>query len=567
MTEFIKKYHWHIFIAIILLAAVLRFYDLSLVDLTTDDALYSFRALGWFDYLGSNAQTTPIQWFEQIPAWANLSFHDGPPLAMAIQKIFFTLFGDNTFAAKIPFALAGVGLVVIIYLIIAELRSKSAGLLGAGLAAIFSFNIWISRVGYLEGIEIFFISLAFYFFLKYLNTKKAYFLLFWAAALGLTLIVKYTSIYIIPAFILYILIYDRKIFKLKEFYFSLGLILLIISPVAFYNLKVYQTRSHFDAALSSIVGMHPQDFSIIAGRSLSHDYWNNFLSVAKILESITSWPLILIFLCSLIYLIWSLVKRRKLEVPENLIIFGLFFLLVLFIFTGASLRFFPLINPFIIIIITIAAYDFLVSNAIKSSKIRGVAIILLIFIFGWEFLYSINSNILASPINENFLIYSSTATSANLGFSQMEKYLLKNVLPANRQLIRPATLNQVYNRIDEYINTKHVVYFYDCSTSWFAYMWYEFRYPIYYGLPVICLDQMFQNNQKADPITLLRSSGIRDFYFIYGVNRSVLDPVKADTDIRKLSESLSAELEKNNIIPAEIKNRLGQTAFKVYHFN
>ena len=59
-----------------------------------DDALYSSRALGWLDYLGGG-QTTPIQWFEKIPWWGYLSFHDAPPLVFAVQRLFFAVFGFN----------------------------------------------------------------------------------------------------------------------------------------------------------------------------------------------------------------------------------------------------------------------------------------------------------------------------------------------------------------------------------------------------------------------------------------------------------------------------------------
>ena len=80
-----------IFLVLILaLAAILRFWNLAQPDLLTDDALYSVRALGWFDYLGGG-QTTPVQWFGYIPWWANLSFHDAPPTIFLIQKIFFVL--------------------------------------------------------------------------------------------------------------------------------------------------------------------------------------------------------------------------------------------------------------------------------------------------------------------------------------------------------------------------------------------------------------------------------------------------------------------------------------------
>ena len=93
-------------LAILLFAFILWIWNIGAADLVSDEALYSFRALGWHDYLATDGQTTPFQWFGQIPWWANLSFHDAPPLVFGVQKIFFVIFGDNPFGARLPFVLA-----------------------------------------------------------------------------------------------------------------------------------------------------------------------------------------------------------------------------------------------------------------------------------------------------------------------------------------------------------------------------------------------------------------------------------------------------------------------------
>ena len=122
----------------------------KITDIQTDDATYSFRAIGYLDYMDSQLQTTPIDWFEKIPAWSKLSFHDAPPLVFAIQYSFFKLFGISTFVARLPFALAGLGSVILLYFIGQRLYNEKVGLLASFLLTIFSYHTWASKVGYLE---------------------------------------------------------------------------------------------------------------------------------------------------------------------------------------------------------------------------------------------------------------------------------------------------------------------------------------------------------------------------------------------------------------------------------
>ena len=113
-----------IIIAIVALAGILRLWGLGSAELVFDESFYSFRSIGWLDYLESPYQTTPIQWFAPsavegsiLPKWLNLSFHDHPPLFLWFKKIFFNLFGNSLFVSRLPSAIFGIGFVYLIYLI------------------------------------------------------------------------------------------------------------------------------------------------------------------------------------------------------------------------------------------------------------------------------------------------------------------------------------------------------------------------------------------------------------------------------------------------------------------
>ena len=150
-----KTKYW--LLAILVAAGLFRAIPMLTPDLVTDDSLYSFRALGWYDYLGGD-QASPISWFGEIPWWANLSFHDAPPVGFAVQKIFFTLFGDTVFAARVPFVLSGVVTVFLLYALLALLFDRRTGLLGAAILAVLPLHVWGSVIGYLEGIEVMFMA-------------------------------------------------------------------------------------------------------------------------------------------------------------------------------------------------------------------------------------------------------------------------------------------------------------------------------------------------------------------------------------------------------------------------
>src|SRR3989344_9651330 len=192
-----SKYVW---VLPTLLAALLIFFNITRADIQTDDAIYSFRAVGYVDYVSSQLQTTPLQWFESLPWWSHLSFHDAPPLVFLIQFIFFTLFGVSTFVAKLPFALAGVGAVVILYLLARRLYDADVAFVASMALAVSSYHVWASRVGYLEIVALFFILLTLYCFVRVLTDTRWWWV--FGVSLGLALLVKYPTVFLLPVVVL-----------------------------------------------------------------------------------------------------------------------------------------------------------------------------------------------------------------------------------------------------------------------------------------------------------------------------------------------------------------------------
>lgn len=552
-----------ILITVFVLAVFLRFWNLTSNDLYSDDALYSFRALGWFDYLGGG-QTTPVQWFDQIPWWGHLSFHDAPPLVFAIQNLFFKIFGPNAWGARLPFALAGAGTVFLLYCLVKKNKGRIFALLAAFLLGISSYAVWASRVGYLEGVEVFFIVLSIFFFSRYVGKNNKYGLFYFGLASALAILCKYTAIFLIPAAIIYFLIWQRNVFRKKEIWLALLLFILVLSPVIIYNFNVFQARGHFDAALSSMVGMHPEDFKAISSRGLSFNFGRSIMSFWETLFTTASLPVVILTIISLFYLLVKIIKKQGDDLEK---IFGLnlLMLFLMFLFLGAGPRFFSIATPLLIFSLTVLIFDFYSYLRNKQVIHSKVFVAILVLVFGWEFWYSFNTNILISPVGQPPLLYSGQRFY-NLGFNQLDNYLQKRVF---NPLPKTKTIKSFQDALVDLdsVRGKSLVLT-DERISWFAYSWYLQKYPLIYNLPVFSLYNLFTAMPaNSDPFDFLEKLGVADVYYILVVDESVIDPVKkGNTNLEHNMELFGNKLEQKGAKVESINNNQNKQIFKVYYF-
>ncbi len=116
------------------------------------------------------------------------SWYDKPPLAMWVTVLFYKLFGVNEFSARLFSALAGIGTVLVTYLLGRRLFSRWVGFIGALVLLSSSHFIQFSRRGMLDIPLTFFMTLAFYFF--WLGYEKNRYLIFSGIAIGLAVMTK-----------------------------------------------------------------------------------------------------------------------------------------------------------------------------------------------------------------------------------------------------------------------------------------------------------------------------------------------------------------------------------------
>lgn len=552
-----KTKEFLILFSILIFGAIFRLWGLSGLELHSDAAHYAFRALGWFDYLGGTEQTTPIYWFGSIPPWANLSFHDAPPMAFLLQKISFWFFGEKTFAVLLPGALAGLAALVFVYLAVKSALGVAWARFAALLYAISSYAVWSGRVGYLEAVEVAFLAGSFFFFFQYFKTEKKSHLYWWGVFAGLALLTKYTALFLFPAVAVLILWKGRKILKKPDFWLAVFLTVIILSPVIVYNVMVFSTRGHFDAALSSMVGMQPDDFRLIAHRTADANWWTKASGAYGTLLANISQPLFWLYMASLAWLLVSLVWKKADDFSRFLVL-NLGFMWVMFGFTGSADRYLSIAAPFLIMVLAVSAHSLwqILARPVWRYFLSGVLAFTLVI----EVFYGVQTNLLSKPIWTPLYSYSSIRFY-NRGFAELDKFLVQTFKTDQKLLKRPASMQE----ISELTLRDPRVVFFDTRADWFSSMWHVSRLRFYYNVPVVNFKAgwMTPDGKIADTYEQFKLTGLPYMLLVVaaGDNRVYSGGEAYD----KAMENLLARISSANIAPVKIiKDYRGRAGFEIY---
>lgn len=557
---------------ILVLAAGLRLWQANTFDIYTDHALYAFRALSWSDFMGvSDKQTTPLSWYPAVPGWARLSFSDGPPLGFALEYLSLNIFSTSPLGARLPFISISLLVLGLLFFSIRRLVNERAALLTALIWAISSYGVWTALAGNLEGILILFVTTSIIASALYRQESKLRWFYLWVLSLALGLLTKYTVIFIIPAGL--VTMFWPQSFKtglkinlppIKHLLISSLMFVILLSPVIIYNYHVYETRGHFDAALSSMVGMKPHDFYGIANRGADFSPIINFKEQVKVLSQTNSKPFLLLFAISFLFLIYQFYKRRPSAIVFSTI-GHLVFLIVMLLFLSSAPRFLSIFVPMIVLVVGLSLDEWwsYLSNK-KKSYLYSIFVIAGLVLLG-ELLYSVNTNVLTKPILTAPNFYAPDRYY-DLGFYQLEKWFRQNpypVLPAKEQL---KTIEDLDLYPDNIAGRSVIVY--DDSTIWSGRIWHFERYKTFYNLPVIPLSYMYEQGPKASDFLdqLLTLSG-QTGYFVYAPNPINLDSVRSNDPILKayVKEAVT-NIRRYVSDPQVIKAYNGEVVFEIYRF-
>lgn len=559
----IFKHYW-ILLGIILLASFLRFYQITYHDSYTDEAVIAFRSIGLIDYDASPEQTTPWQWYERVPWWGYLSLHDHPLGYFLLQHASMLVAGETVFTARLPSALAGIGVVWLLYAIGKKLWGEQAGLLAAALGAVQSYALWVSRLGIQDGVVIVLLLLIIWCLLE-VNDNPRYWLAV-GALVGIGIFTKYTIAIIFPMIILYCITYRISPIRNKFFWYGVLFTALCSMPSWLYNLMLYSARGHFDFQISAFLGQNVPEWQFRMGRQqvggLSNRFHNFWLAMyygnSQIFNALSG-----IAVAASVYTAKKSRDRGLLFIIGCVILMSLWFLVI-----GSTYRFVVMVVPFLIFLISCA---YVRIAQVSNLRMRILSPFFMCAYIMIELLFSVNSYFLHPSHGKPAVAYARVnEETQNFGWQELEAFLAKELHGKVSALTGTAKHAFIAELQDKRIRTKKAsgatteakMIIYEKDLNFIASLWTFDRRLIYDGWPVISdRDFIALTNGKMD--AYYREQGVASFLYIAAAN----DLVKRASGQRVYAaEELKQYLAKQGIEPDLIANQREEPAFWVYRF-
>lgn len=290
-----KKYVWILLFGILLLAAVLRFWQLGQVPISPD---WDEASLGYNAY--SILHTGRDEYGTFLPIVLK-SFGDYKPALysyLAIPSI--AVFGLNVFAVRLPSALFGILTVLFTFFLVKELfKRKDIALLSAFLLAISPWHIQFSRVAFETNVGLAFNVMGVFLFLKAL--KRPWLLIPSALIFALNLYVYQSEKVFTPLVILLLLaVFFRQVIAMPKKFLTSAVIvgLVIIIPMVSFTLfnksglaratsvsifsstapiyKVNQSRYLFNKSHNDTLGLILDNGRLVYAKTIIGNYFSHF---------------------------------------------------------------------------------------------------------------------------------------------------------------------------------------------------------------------------------------------------------------------------------------------------
>lgn len=558
-----------ILIIILILAALIRFYDLDRGNVVSDEVLYGFRSIGYLDFSFALAQPTTLQLFnEVIPWWTKLSFHDHPPLVFLIQHWFIKLFGINLWGLRLPSVLFGLLSIYLIFLIGRKLFSQKTGLIASVLVAANVLMLYLSRTAVQESTVIFFILLTVYLFIKASDNPSWY--LGTGLSFGFALLCKYTVIFMAVPLLIYILLFQRASLRKKHLYGGILLALIIFSPVIIYNLLLAQTFGHFDFQLSHVLGQEVAYWQEAPGKAIG-PMADRAVGVFKNFWLYNSFVFNLLALVSLSFLIVQAWFKRKSPKAFSYLLLLLIIVtnLLFYLIIGPAVRFLTMLIPWLALSIALAVVWLTES---KLKIVKRLALVLLFIIIVWETTYAINSYILYQPIGKEIVSYSRIHWDMHpWGFNKLDAFLdklYKNkypglTIPYNLQFLEEIKSQAIKKAQQQEYQTANILVIYNDNIFDLSSLWVFNRRSLYQAWPILPVSA-YQQILAQQGDTYFKDGGFTDFYFIQPGQDMLFNTVDRQTPAGNKFEK---QLQTQGIIPVVISNYQGNEAFRIYHYN
>lgn len=357
-----------IFIFIVIIASFVRLWNLQRPDITPDELHYITDAQRLVNH-------------DPYIAIRHHPFRHGSPsighpfLAQVIGATVFKTFGFSNFTGRLPYALAGISTVIILFFFNKTL-GKEVAVFAAAILAIIPLSVRYSRDAHLDSIFALWITLVALFMWRYYQNKKSYLLVLTGLSAGLAISTKLDGVIaLILATLLVIIhidIFNKKFFlnSVRKIFYAL---LLIYFPALILSFLLNDPGAYIDGILN------PSDPNYVI---LSKTFWSHaFVSVnfwARVLFNLLSPIVLILWIISLIVLV-----KEKGVTGKFLLVWQLLLLLLLSLHRpGVSGEYGAL--PLISAISVSVAYS--LSKIVKRIRVI-LAVIFFALIFPFTFYY------------------------------------------------------------------------------------------------------------------------------------------------------------------------------------
>ncbi len=213
-----------VLIAIIILAAFLRFYRLGEVPMgiTWDEAAVGYNA--WS--IVSNGKD---EWNNSYPLVFKSFEDDKSPIHIYITAASVFIFGLNDFSIRLPMAIFGVFNVLLIYFLVKEIYSKNIGYMAAFLMAISPYSIQFSKFNHESGISLAFFMVGLIYLIRFIKKKTSRLYLV-SIFFGLSALTYHTALVFIPLItvVCAILFYKDLFINKIQLFFSICVVLVFL---------------------------------------------------------------------------------------------------------------------------------------------------------------------------------------------------------------------------------------------------------------------------------------------------------------------------------------------------
>jgi uncharacterized membrane protein len=200
-------------------------------------------------------RTTPMEWDEvahlnggSFLLWGEYGKFTAnafyPPLFDIITFLFFKLLGVTLIAARLVSLLFSILALWAVFELAYDLYGGKAALLSATLLGIMPGYFWLSRLALLETMLVFFLTLALFFFFRWLKNRQDKYLVLSGVAIGFGFLAKYQILVAFAIMFVSILFLARNQLKqaLKKFSIPIVSAFLVVLPWLVIAYQVYATK-------------------------------------------------------------------------------------------------------------------------------------------------------------------------------------------------------------------------------------------------------------------------------------------------------------------------------------